>query len=445
MAIVKYNAVHVSPKAHLKYILNPDKNEQMKYVTGICCNDDLENAHADFKQLFEMYDSEKFDVYKKGAGKNHIRLHTYIQSFESNVSAELAHEIGVKWAKAMFGENRPVIITTHTNTKHAHNHIAVCPYDIYGKKWHANKATLRLARETSDKICKEYHLEIIENPKRYGTIPYAEWLARNNGTSWKVKMADDIDRIILDPSVKNMETFIEKMKSEGYIFTNEKKLICKPQNVKNGCSLYRLGIGYKYDNLRIRIGQKYKEFAGADLTGLSGNELCIKSFLRDFQRVYYRQPLADKDIYKELQDNAQLLTYISNHNIHSEKELEKLVNQISADHYHKSMEANKYRFAHPDDYEHIMLLEKQAEEIEHRKYEAAKIYRDYLRLKEQASAYDYLKNTQNMSAGDKNIIGQINFTVKLRNIVAWADKVKARAAEIKERQERENRNSYYSR
>ena len=196
MAIVKYNAVHVSPKAHLKYILNPEKNEQMKYVTGICCNDDLENAHADFKQLFEMYDSEKFDVYKKGAGKNHIRLHTYIQSFESNVSAELAHEIGVKWAKAMFGENRPVIITTHTNTKHAHNHIAVCPYDIYGKKWHANKATLRLARETSDKICKEYHLEIIENPKRYGTIPYAEWIARNNGTSWKVKIADDIDRII---------------------------------------------------------------------------------------------------------------------------------------------------------------------------------------------------------------------------------------------------------
>ena len=242
-----------------------------------------------------------------------------------------------------------------------------------------------------------------------------------------------------------METFIEKMKSEGYIFTNEKKLICKPQNVKNGCSLYRLGIGYKYDNLRIRIGQKYKEFAGADLTGLSGNELCIKSFLRDFQRVHYRQPLADKDIYKELQDNAQLLTYISNHNIHSEKELEKLVNQISADHYNKSMEANKYRFAHPDDYEHIMLLEKQAEEIEHRKYEAAKIYRDYLRLKEQASAYDYLKNTQNMSAGDKNIIGQINFTVKLRNIVAWADKVRARAAEIKEQQERENRNSYYSR
>ena len=27
---------------------------------------------------------------------------------------------------------------------------------------------------------------------------YAEWLARNNGTSWKIKMADDIDRFIID-------------------------------------------------------------------------------------------------------------------------------------------------------------------------------------------------------------------------------------------------------
>ena len=54
MAYVKHTAIHTTPKAHLKYILNPDKNEEMKYVTGICCGDDLETAvacHAKRKKL----------------------------------------------------------------------------------------------------------------------------------------------------------------------------------------------------------------------------------------------------------------------------------------------------------------------------------------------------------------------------------------------------------
>ena len=39
----------------MKYILNPDKNEEMKYVTGICCGDDLETAYDNFKEIFEKY------------------------------------------------------------------------------------------------------------------------------------------------------------------------------------------------------------------------------------------------------------------------------------------------------------------------------------------------------------------------------------------------------
>ena len=61
MAVITYTPIHSTPKDHLKYILNPDKNEDLKYVTGICCNEELELVHADFKQLFEMYSEEKFD------------------------------------------------------------------------------------------------------------------------------------------------------------------------------------------------------------------------------------------------------------------------------------------------------------------------------------------------------------------------------------------------
>ena len=101
MAYVKHKAIHTTPKAHLKYILNPEKNEEMKYVTGICCGDDLETAYDNFKEIFEKYNDENFDNCKssKKSGKRHIRIHSYTQSFDSSVSSEEAHRIGVEWAK----------------------------------------------------------------------------------------------------------------------------------------------------------------------------------------------------------------------------------------------------------------------------------------------------------------------------------------------------------
>ena len=53
MAYVKHKAIHTTPKAHLKYILNPEKNEEMKYVTGICCGDYLETAYDNFKKFLK--------------------------------------------------------------------------------------------------------------------------------------------------------------------------------------------------------------------------------------------------------------------------------------------------------------------------------------------------------------------------------------------------------
>ena len=144
MAYVKHTAIHTTPKEHLRYILNPDKNEEMKYVTGICCGDDLETAYDNFKEIFEKYNNEEFEKCSssKNSGKRHIRIHSYTQSFDSSVSPEEAHRIGVEWAKKVFGVNRPIIVSTHVNTDHVHNHIAVCPYDLDGIRWHSNYTNL---------------------------------------------------------------------------------------------------------------------------------------------------------------------------------------------------------------------------------------------------------------------------------------------------------------
>lgn len=287
MAYIKHRAIHVTPRAHLKYILDPGKNEEMKFSTAICCTNDFEAVCEDFRQLYEMFSDDKFDNYRKSKN-NHVRIHSYIQSFDESVSAETAHQIGVEWTKAMFGENRPVIISTHTNTGHCHNHIAVCPFDVYGNRWLATKKTYQLARDVSDRICLEHGLSIIENPKQNKSLTYAEWFAKRNGSSLKTKMADIIDRLIIDEAVTDIDSLILKMKERGYIFTNEKRLIAKPQGVKYGCCISKLGYGYSMEMLQIRIENKQNEFIGRKISAYLGMQVELAVTIRENQRDVYR-------------------------------------------------------------------------------------------------------------------------------------------------------------
>ena len=319
MAYVKHTAIHTTPKAHLKYILNPEKNEKMKYVTGICCGDDLETAYDNFKEIFEKYNDEKFDDCNssKKSGKRNIRIHSYTQSFDSSVSPEEAHRIGVEWAKKVFGENRPIIVSTHSNTDHCHNHIAVCPYDLDGTRWHSNRKTLNFVRKRSDEICLEHELDIIRNPKRKSTISYKEWDSRKKKCSWKVRMADTIDRLILQNDVTDISSLIEKMRECGYIFTNESRLIAKPKNVKYGCNIAKLGFGYSYQMLMERISNKQNEFVGRKISAFVGFQVEIAVVLRERQFDIYRSQSVHMPTYAEVKKSFEVLNFIHSNHIHS--------------------------------------------------------------------------------------------------------------------------------
>ncbi len=69
MPILKYTAVHTTPKAHLKYILNPNKNKDLKYSSAINTSTDYEIAYENFKELFEVFGGERFDISEKAAVK----------------------------------------------------------------------------------------------------------------------------------------------------------------------------------------------------------------------------------------------------------------------------------------------------------------------------------------------------------------------------------------
>lgn len=327
MAYVKHTAIHTTPKAHLKYILNPEKNEKMKYVTGICCGDDLETAYDNFKELFEKYNNEEFEKCSssKNSGKRHIRIHSYTQSFDSGVSAEEAHRIGVEWAKKVFGENRPIIVSTHSNTDHCHNHIAVCPYDLDGIRWHSNRKTLDFVRKRSDEICLEHGLDIIRNPKRKSTISYKEHDARKKGYSWKIKMADTIDRLIHSGDVTDIYSLVQKMKECGYTFTNESRMIAKPKGVKYGCCIAKLGFGYSYQILMERISNKQNEFVGRKISAFIGFQVELAVSIREKQLDVYRTPVIHYPTYAEVKRSFETLNFIHSNHIHSLDDMEKVL------------------------------------------------------------------------------------------------------------------------
>ncbi|MCM1523796.1 MAG: relaxase/mobilization nuclease domain-containing protein [Ruminococcus sp.] len=325
---MKYIAVHKSPKNFLRYIMNGDKTEEMKLVTGLNCTADLDFAYNQFCNVFEKFAKERFSKKSISNGKEKIRLHHYIQSFKpSEISPETAHKIGVEWARKVFGENHQVLVTTHVDRQHIHNHFAVSAYDLYGKKWYGNKTSLKFCRDVSDKICKSHELSIIENPTYKSNQKYSDWLARQNGVSWKTRLCDEIDKIVLQKDVRTVEDLAEQLREKYYAVTLKKFLSIKVSENRKAIRSYRLGDGYAIEELQYRIENKNRELSLQAVAKFQGIQREYAFCLRELQIMVYRKSdNSNKITYRELHQNAELLTFLCDNKIQSIADFENVVN-----------------------------------------------------------------------------------------------------------------------
>lgn len=347
MPIVKYVAVHSTPLSNIEYILNGEKNDEMKFATGLNCTVNPQSAYDEFRRTFELNAKERFfksDMDLKNYGteekpkfKEKVRVHHYIQSFDpkENVTPEEAHKIGIEWAKKTFGENMQVIVSTHLDKGHLHNHFAVCPYNLDGKQWYANYTTLKRARKISDEIALEHGLHIIENPKHKNTMKYSEWLAKQNGVSWKNQLAAEIDKLILREDVQSISDLADKLKEQGYTVRSGKYLSVKAPKQKNSIRSFRLGDGYSVDDLKYRILHKEQEISLTAIQRYSGVQREYAFCMRQIQiAVFTKKP--KRATYSDLQKSAELLNFLTENNITSAEELESRLN-VSAESYQNSV------------------------------------------------------------------------------------------------------------
>ena len=330
MAIIKHISIKVSPLALLKYITGETKDEEVKFITGLNCSEEAESAYMEMGICYQSFANEKFFGKRNDSGKQKIKMHHYIQSFsKGEITPEEAHRIAIKWAETVFGTEHQIVVATHTDKEHIHTHFAVNAYSLTGKHWIDNKKTLKQCRDISDKIVREHNLSVIDNPSRNKNNSYGEWLARQNGTSWKEKLCDDIDRLILQDNVKSIDDLIKELQNCGYEVTQHKYLSVKPACLKNRKAVrtLRLGDGYGLEELQYRIENKDMEMSISEVAKYEGVQRDYAFCQRSLQiKLYRRETDWHKVTYGELRRNAELLNYVCSNNIHSKDEFENMVN-----------------------------------------------------------------------------------------------------------------------
>lgn len=333
MAIIKHISIKASPLALLRYITGETKDEEVKFITGLNCSEEAESAYMEMGICYQSFTNEKFFGKRNDGGKQKIKMHHYIQSFsKGEIAPEEAHRIAIKWAETVFGTEHQIVVATHTDKEHIHTHFAVNAYSLNGKHWIDNKKTLKQCRDISDKIVREHNLSVIENPSRNKNTSYGEWLARQNGTSWKAKLCDDIDRLILQDNVKDISDLIKELQNCGYEVTQHKYLSVKPAYLKNRKAVrtLRLGDGYGLEELQYRIENKDMEMPISEVVKYEGVQRDYALCLRSLQiKLYRKEQDWHRVTYGELRRNAELLNYVCSNNIHSKDEFEIMVNAVA--------------------------------------------------------------------------------------------------------------------
>ena len=217
-------------KGVIDYCMQPSKTmeegEQLAYVSGINCIPEL--AQESFLATQAHF----------GCGAGDVRFYHYVQSFkpEERLTSKETHAIGLELAQS-FG-NREVIVATHIDRDHLHNHFVVSAYDFgTGQKLHNNKFYLAELRKRSDEICQAHGLSVLKeyNPKKKSQrLNPKEYRAADRGNSWKMELRVAIDYCMAKARSKTQ--FKKEMKKLGYdmVYTPERKYITYILKLEDG-------------------------------------------------------------------------------------------------------------------------------------------------------------------------------------------------------------------
>lgn len=236
----------------LDYPTNPDKTEKQFFVTGINC--ELDTAIRQMTQTKKKFNKDKYSKNNKI-----VAFHGYKSFAEGEVIPEIAHEIGVKLAEEMWGDRFEVVVSTHLNTDHIHNHFVLNSVSFKdGKKYYINFENTALLRKTSDDICDEYGLKILNEKTCKSGINFENFYRKSLSNSDYYKFAkEDIDYAINHSWT--YKEFLKKLRDMGYeIYFRAEKISIRRYPYKRNIRIERaFGEQYSIDNIKNKICSRY--------------------------------------------------------------------------------------------------------------------------------------------------------------------------------------------
>ena len=299
----------------IAYILNPEKTDEKLLVSSYGCAS--ETAAREFEWTRKIAE-------QKGMNPVRIIARHVIQSFEiGEVTPELAHEIGKQFADEILGGKYEYVLTTHIDKDHVHNHLIFNAVDFVN--YHAYKSYKRIyydMREVSDRLCKENGLSVIPPSQNKG-MGYKEYTEAKRGTSWKQKLKQTIDRIVI--TAKDYDDFLRLMQEAGYEIKTGKYISFRAKGQERFTRSKTIGENYTEERIKERIAgrtprrsQRQTTPKGISLIG----DIQERIRLIDSKGYEYKAKLTI------LKEAARTLNYLTENNLLQYADLEKKVEDV---------------------------------------------------------------------------------------------------------------------
>ena len=228
--------------AAILYAADPGKTERQLYVTGVNClpATALEEMNATKRQ------------YGKTGGI--VAFHGYQAFAPGETDPATAHEVGVALAQELWGGRFEVVVATHLDKAHLHNHFVVNSVSFAdGRRFHRDAACYRAMREASDELCREHGLSVVESPGRGGARHHAEWRAEREGRpTWRSLVKADVDEAV--GRAASMRQFHANLRAMGYDVKVGKDISVRPPGKERFVCLRRnFGDAYSQEGIGARI------------------------------------------------------------------------------------------------------------------------------------------------------------------------------------------------
>ena len=315
MAVTKIKAIRGTLSKAIAYILNPEKTDEKLLVSSYGCAS--ETAAREFEWTRKIAE-------QKGMNPVRIIARHVIQSFEiGEVTPELAHEIGKQFADEILGGKYEYVLTTHIDKDHVHNHLIFNAVDFVD--YRAYKSYKRIyydMREVSDRLCKENGLSVIPPSQNKG-MGYKEYTEAKRGTSWKQKLKQTIDRLVI--TAKDYDDFLRLMQEAGYEIKTGKYISFRAEGQERFTRSKTIGENYTEERIKERI---------AGRTPRRSQRQTVPKGISLIGDIQERIRLIDSKGYEHkakltiLKEAARTLNYLTENNLLQYADLEKKVEDV---------------------------------------------------------------------------------------------------------------------